>query len=44
MTEKNYVVVLQSTLVRDTLGLELIEGSRINALGEERRQKGKYSS
>jgi len=33
-----------TTLVRDTLGLELIEGSRINALAEERRQEGKYNS
>ena len=33
-----------TTLVRDTLGLELIEESRINALAEERRQEGKYNS
>ena len=33
-----------TALVRDTLGLELIEGTRINALTEKRRKEGKYSS
>ena len=33
-----------TTLVSDTLGLDLIEGSRINELADKRRKEGKYGS